>query len=86
MVINTQIIRYTTSRPVVITALKVALLVGTLLALINHGASLIALHLTGTQWLQVGLTYLVPYGVSTYSSVNVLLATTENGRVGTPSP
>jgi hypothetical protein len=59
-------------RPVVLTAIKVALVVGTVLALINHGPALLALELSCQQMLQIALTYLVPYGVSTYSSVKML--------------
>ena len=58
--------------PVVSTAIKVALFVGTVLALINHGPSLLALELSREQVLQISLTYLVPYGVSTYSSIKML--------------
>jgi len=64
-------------RPVVFTAIKVALFVGTVLALINHGSALLALELNREQALQIALTYLVPYGVSTYSSVKML----QNQRV-----
>jgi len=60
------------SRQVVPRALKVALLVGTLLALINHGDKILALSLTGQDWIKVALTYLVPYGVSTWSAVGVI--------------
>ena len=60
------------SRQVVGTALKVALLVGTVLALINHGDAIISLSLSGEHLLKILLTYLVPYGVSTYSSVRAL--------------
>lgn len=59
-------------RPVVLTAIKVALFVGTVLALINHGPSLLALELSREQALKIALTYLVPYGVSTYSSIKML--------------
>ena len=59
-------------RPVVLTAIKVALVVGTVLALINHGPALLALELSRQQILQIALTYLVPYSVSTYSSVKML--------------
>ena len=59
-------------RPVMLTAIKVALVVGTVLALINHGPALLALELSRQQILQIALTYLVPYCVSTYSSVKVL--------------
>lgn len=59
-------------RPVMLTAIKVALVVGTVLALINHGPALFALELSRQQILQIALTYLVPYTVSTYSSVKML--------------
>ena len=59
-------------RPVVLTAIKVAIVVGTVLALINHGPALLALELSSQQIVQIALTYLVPYGVSTYSSVKML--------------
>ena len=55
------------------TALKVALVVGTMLALINHSPALFSLSLTKHNVVQILLTYLVPYGVSTYSSVKVIL-------------
>ena len=60
------------SREVVVTALKVSLVVGTILAFINHGAGIIQLALTGESILQIALTYLVPYCVSTYSSVQAI--------------
>ena len=58
-------------RPIVLTATKVAIVVGTILALINHAPALLALELSRQQILQIALTYLVPYCVSTYSSVKV---------------
>lgn len=62
------------SAHVVTTAIKVALVVGTILALINHGPSLLALTINSNQMLQIALTYFIPYAVSTYSSVKTLLA------------
>ncbi|MCX2981092.1 hypothetical protein EYC98_09475 [Halieaceae bacterium IMCC14734] len=67
-------------RPVVITALKLSLLVGSVLAAINHGPALLEGGMSSGRWLQVGLTYLVPYGVSTYSSARALQGTEQ------PSP
>jgi hypothetical protein len=61
------------SRQVVLTACRISLIVGSLLAAINHGPALVEMNLAAGQWLQIGLTYFVPYGVSTYSSVKVLL-------------
>ena len=50
-------------------SLKVALIVGTVLALINHGDRLLALDLDREAVLKILLTYLVPYCVSTWASV-----------------
>jgi len=66
------------SRPVVVRALKVAALVGTLLALINHGDSLLAGSLSGEALAKVLLTYLVPYGVSVWSAVSALQASRDS--------
>ena len=48
---------------------RVALVVGTLLAIINHGARLLDLDVDAEIALKIGLTYLVPYCVSTWASV-----------------
>jgi hypothetical protein len=58
-----------TERSVVIRAARIALVVGVVLALINHGHRLIAGALDGAALARIGLTFLVPYCVSTYSSV-----------------
>ena len=58
-----------TSRTVVSQALRVSLIVGTVLALINYWD---AIALTLNEWVKIGLTYLVPYCVSTYSSVRAI--------------
>lgn len=55
------------------TAFKVCLLVGTILALINHSSAIFSLSLSKQNILQIILTYLVPYSVSTYSSVKIIL-------------
>ena len=60
------------SRPVVTSAIKVALLVGTLLFLINHYDELTSLKFTGELIFKTILTYLVPYGVSTWSAVKAI--------------
>ena len=62
------------SRQVVPRALKVALIVGTILALINHGEKILALSLSSQDVYKVLLTYLVPYGVSTWSAVRAIQA------------
>jgi hypothetical protein len=55
------------------TAIKISLLVGTILALINHGPEIVHFTLSKQDIFQILLTYLVPYGVSTYSSVKLIL-------------
>ena len=54
---------------VVALAIKVALVVGTILNLINHVDLLLGAPLTRMTLFQVGLTYLVPYCVSTHGQV-----------------
>ncbi len=61
------------SAPVVRTALRVALVVGTLLVMINHLPALLEGSATSRNYLQMGLTYLVPYCVSTYSAAVAIL-------------
>ncbi|MEM8491788.1 MAG: nitrate/nitrite transporter NrtS [Pseudomonadota bacterium] len=56
-------------------SLRVALLVGTLLVLINYGDRLMAggaVVLTAPDLVKIVLTYLVPYGVSTWSTVRAI--------------
>ena len=53
-------------------AIKVALVVGTLLAAINHADALVDGTFALKNFIQVVLSYLVPYGVSTYSSVGAI--------------
>ena len=77
-------IDYIFLRPVVLTARRVALFVGTALALINHGPALLALEMSREQVLQIALTYLVPYAVSTYSSIK--MPKNQSVRILNPKP
>jgi hypothetical protein len=61
-------------RDVVVRALRVALVVGTLLILINYADRVVADDMTRSDWIKMAITYLVPYGVSTYSAVGALRA------------
>ena len=56
-------------RRVVRRALAFAVIVGTVLIAINHGDALLAGDIDGTRWFKMALTLLVPYVVSTWSSV-----------------
>jgi hypothetical protein len=53
---------------------KYSLVVGTVLVLINHGDSILAADVSQTQVWKILLTYMVPYVVSSLSSVQALLA------------
>ncbi len=60
------------SQSVVRRALKYALIVGTILIGINHGDALLRGEFTATRVLRMALTVLVPYCVSTLSSIEAL--------------
>ena len=60
-------------RPAIVRrGLLFAVVVGAILIAINHGDALIAGEMTTGRWLKAGLTVLVPYCVSTLSSVGAL--------------
>ena len=61
-----------TNPAIVKRALKVSAIVGTVLCAINHGDAMLAGEMTSKRWIQCALTYLVPYLVSTYSSLAAL--------------
>ncbi|HEV8130888.1 MAG TPA: nitrate/nitrite transporter NrtS [Acidobacteriota bacterium] len=61
-------LRHATAKDCVRRAIKVALLVGTILALINHSDLLFHPNFTAARVLRILLTYFVPYAVATYSS------------------
>ena len=51
-------------RKLVPTAVRVALIVGTILFIINHGSALLEGKMTKRRWISGLLTYLVPYAVN----------------------
>jgi hypothetical protein len=59
-------------RDIVGRSLRVGLTVGTILAFINHGSAILSLDLSREVLLKIGLTYLVPYTVSTWASVQTI--------------
>ena len=63
------IISYCLERATLLFAMKLALVVGTILALINHGQAIISGHLTFDQLIPILITYCVPFSVSMYSQV-----------------
>ena len=61
---------------------KYAVIVGAILIAINHGDAILAGRLSGDRLLKVCLTVLVPYFVSTFSSVGALVERTGADRSG----
>ena len=61
-----------TTRATVTRAAKIALIVGVVIALINHGDRMALGGMDGTAWLKCALSFFVPYCVSTYSSVQAI--------------
>jgi hypothetical protein len=66
-------------RGVVLRACKYAVVVGAVLITINHGDALLAGDVDLRRLLKMGLTVLVPYAVSTLSSVGATLALRRGG-------
>ena len=66
--------RVARSPGVVRRALRVAMVVGSVLVLINHGDHLLTGHLATKDLYKILLTYCVPYCVSTYSATSALMA------------
>jgi len=57
--------------------LKFAVVVGSILIAINHGDAIVSGELSSTSYIKMGLTVVVPYMVSVFSSVGAIV---ENGR------
>ena len=57
---------------VMVRGVKTSLLVGTMLAVINHGDKFLEGEIDSSYLLKIALTYLVPYGVSTFAAVQTL--------------
>ncbi len=58
-------------------SLKVAAIVGTILALINYWDRLVPYSLDFNAWVKIAMTYCVPYCVSSYASVSAIVAQAE---------
>jgi hypothetical protein len=63
-----------------------ALIVGSVLVAINHGPAILSGGLTGERLFQIFLTYLVPYTVSTVSSVATRREIRGASAAAVPSP
>ena len=68
------------SRPVRMRALKVALLVGVILAFINYSDRALAGTFEARDLVKILMTFLVPYCVSTYSAVSAMQEAARNTR------
>ena len=66
---NQSLLQVATRIDVVSRAIKIALIVGCILAAINHGDRILLQEMRYFDWIKVGLTFGVPYCVSTISSV-----------------
>ena len=63
-----------TLHQVVARSMRVSLIVGTILIGINHGDVLVGVGISPDMLWKIPLTYLVPYSVSTYASVDAILS------------
>lgn len=73
---------FATRRRVVRRALKFGVVVGTILIVINHGAALVEGDFSAERLLRMGLTVMVPYFVSTSSSVCAMKEQAREKEVG----
>jgi len=65
-------LRLAFSGAVVKRALVYAVVVGAILIVINHGDAILRGTIDAARWFKMGLTVLVPYTVSTLSSVSAI--------------
>jgi hypothetical protein len=80
-------LRIALARSTVIRAAKTGVVVGALLIAINYGGALLHQRPGAGQWIRMGLTVLVPYLVSTVSTVQASLdGGADPARRGPPSP
>lgn len=73
-----RVLHYSISDGVPLCSLKVALVVGTMLNVINQADALLG-H-AQIDWIKLLLTYLVPFGVSTYGAVSANLRHERRGE------
>jgi hypothetical protein len=66
-------LRTAADRKVVLRGLAYALVVGAILVAINHGDAILGGNLDTSRWIRIALTVVVPYCVSTASSVGATL-------------
>ena len=64
------LLRYAGERACVQRSMQVALVVGTVLALINHYEALLSGRIGSMELFQVVITYLIPYSVATFGAAS----------------
>ncbi len=77
------ILNFAKKRKVILEAIKIAIVVGTILAFINHYDSLLKLSVTRTELIQILISYFVPYLVATYFHITtgLIALAAKRGRV-----
>ena len=75
---NTRAIQLSMQKAIVVRGLKFSLVVGTILVLINQYELILTGQISTETWIKIGLTYMVPYVVSTLSSVQAKLNRTDD--------
>jgi hypothetical protein len=60
---------YCAERDTILRSIKTALVIGTILAIINHGQQLLSGHFSLNWIIPMLITYLVPFSVATYGQV-----------------
>ena len=63
-------IKHAKTKATVIRSIKVALIVGTILGIINHFDAISSGHISLNCIIQILVTYLVPYSVATYGAAS----------------
>jgi|GEM_PF-2127144 len=53
----------------VLRSCRIALVVGSILALLNHGDRLFTWQMSSLDWWKLAMTYMVPFSVSCYASL-----------------
>lgn len=60
--------KFAFERPTFINSIKIAIVVGLILNFINQGDKLLLMDFMNVNWFKFGLTFLVPFSVSSYSA------------------
>lgn len=68
-------------RPTMSVAIRVALIIGTLLFCINHGNATLRGEMSRSRWVSALLTYLVPYCVSVHGQASSRLKLAQKERL-----